>query len=193
MAGRRWFLIGSSALAVAAAVSVAVAGFESANAGLTNARGGHTVGTVVRGGVSAATVHYFSLDASAFAPDGLRNPSDDYYNEWDTTSLSNQDTQRCFNAGVELPNGATIKSVTFYYTEGSAPMYVELNRQNLANQTSLVLASTETPTTTGSPFYTNTVIAVSVNNVVTTKDAYSFGACPSSSTDFSGATIAYTG
>jgi hypothetical protein len=46
---------------------------------------------------AAANLHYLSIDASAFAPDGLHNTSEDYFNLWDPTTLSNQDDGRCFN------------------------------------------------------------------------------------------------
>jgi len=57
---------------------------------------------------------HYSVAASAFAPDGLHTATSDYFNQWDPTSLSNQDSGRCFNAGVYLPNGATLSSITFY-------------------------------------------------------------------------------
>ena len=70
---------------------------------------------------------------------------------------------------------------------------MELNRQDLANHTALDLVTTDTASTTGTPFYTSTVVGLTANNVVNTKDAYSFGVCPSGTTTFSGATVAYTG
>src|SRR5579875_3676811 len=84
---------------------------------------------------------YLSLAASAFAPDGLDDTSEDYFNHWDPSTLSNQDSQRCFDAGLTLPSNATIKSATFYYTEGtSSVMYGEINRQDLVNHTATTLA-----------------------------------------------------
>jgi hypothetical protein len=70
------------------------------------------------GGPAASGVHYYSLAASAFAPDDLHNTSEDYFNQWGPKTLSNSDSGRCLNAGAYLPNGAKIKSVTVYYTEG---------------------------------------------------------------------------
>ncbi len=64
------------------------------------------IGTTAASAASpaAATVtQHYSLAASAFTPDGLHDTADDYFNEWDPTTLSNTDTGRCFNAGLSLP------------------------------------------------------------------------------------------
>jgi hypothetical protein len=194
MIGRRWFVLGASAISIAAAVAVGVEGLAVANAGQTNNRGGNRVG-IVRGSSapSALTVHHYSLAASAFAPDSLHPTASDYFNQWDPTTLSDASGGgRCFNAGVVLPDGAKITAVTFYYTEGSNIMYFELNRQDLVDHTYLDLASFNTATT-GTPFYTSTVLGLTANNIFHTNDAYSFGVCPAGTTTFSGATISYTG
>jgi hypothetical protein len=86
----------------------------------TNYRG--SVGLAARGPArsvrpAAGTVtHHYSLAASAFAPDGLHVTTEDYFNQWDATTLSNQDPGRCFNTGLSLPPNVTLKSVKFYYT-----------------------------------------------------------------------------
>jgi hypothetical protein len=152
-------------------------------------------------GVAAATpaakkapvVHHYSLAASAFAPDGLHNTADDYFNDWDPTTLSNQDSTRCFDAGLSLPVGATLKSVTVYYTAGSVSMFFEVNRQDLPAHTFSNLVDFDTTTVT-TPAYTAVTkkIPASKASVNMTKYAYSAGACPSGTTTFSGLTITYT-
>ena len=82
---------------------------------------------------AAKTVtHHYSLAASAFAPDHVGDPTKDYFNNWDPTTLSNPGS-RCFNTGLSLPPNAVLKSITFYYTKGCGEMSAEINRQNLTS------------------------------------------------------------
>jgi hypothetical protein len=137
--------------------------------------------------------HHYSLAASAFAPDGLHNTAEDYFNNWDPTTLSNQDAGRCFNAGLYLPVGATLKSVTAYYTAGSSVMYFELNRQDLINHTDVDLVSFDTTATSTSTYMSTRMPVPSADAAVNMTDyAYSAGVCPSGITTFSGLIIAYT-
>ena len=143
---------------------------------------------------AAATVtQHYSLAASAFTPDGLHNTADDYFNQWDPTTLSNTDSGRCFNAGLSLPPKATLKSITVYFTAGSTAMFFEINEQALATHTATELISFDTPANTGSPAYSSqgeTFPAKTMVNMA--QDAYSAGVCPNGSTTFSGFTITYT-
>jgi hypothetical protein len=144
---------------------------------------------------AAKTVtHHYSLAASAFAPDGLHDVTKDYFNSWDPTALSNQDSGRCFNAGLSLPPNSVLKSITFYFTKGASVMFSEINRQNLTNHTAKELASFDSTTTTGTPFYTHKTLSIpkAESQVNMTDFAYSIGACPSGTTTFSGITITYT-
>lgn len=143
---------------------------------------------------AAKTVtHHYSLAASAFAPDHVGDPTKDYFNNWDPTTLS-EPGNRCFNTGLSLPPNAVLKSITFYYTKGSGEMSGELNRQNLTKHTDTLLAQFVTTTTTGTPSYTHLSksIAKSVAQVNMTNFAYSIGICPRATTTFSGITITYT-
>jgi hypothetical protein len=141
---------------------------------------------------NTAKTGHLTMAASAFAPDGLHDTTEDYFNEWDPTTLSNEDSGRCFNAGAVLPNGAKLTSVTVYYTEGSVDMYFELNRQDLATHAGVELVSFDTSTAT-TPTYTETTFDITSNATVNTaKYAYSFGTCPSGNTTFSGVTVTYT-
>jgi hypothetical protein len=143
---------------------------------------------------AAKTVtHHYALAASAFAPDGLHNTAEDYFNNWDPTTLSNQDAGRCFDAGLSLPVGATLKSVTAYYTAGSSAMYFELNRQDLINHTTVDVVSFDTTASSTSTYMsTRMPVPSAVAAVNMTDYAYSVGVCPSGTTTFSGVIIAYT-
>ena len=137
--------------------------------------------------------HHYALAASAFAPDGLHNTAEDYFNSWDPSTLNNQDAGRCFNAGLSLPVGATLKSVTAYYTAGSSVMYFEVNRQDLINHTSSQVVSFDTAAASTSAYTSTKKSVPSVYAAVDMTDyAYSAGVCPSGTTTFTGLIIAYT-
>lgn len=142
---------------------------------------------------AAKTVtHHYSLAASAFAPDHVGDPTKDYFNTWDPTTLS-EPGARCFNTGLSLPPNAVLKSVTAYYTKGSTDLSFEINRQNLTSHTSKILVQIH-PSTTSTPVYSHTTksVAKSVAQVNMTNFAYSAGVCPAGNTTFSGLTITYT-
>lgn len=141
---------------------------------------------------ATTTVHYYSLAASAFAPDGVHSTSADYFNQWNPSTLSDNDPSRCFNAGLSLPDGAHLQSVTLYYTGSTVAMYFDINQQMLATHSSTELISLgTTPVTTPAyssvtkNFPTGTTVHMAAN-------AYSAGACPSGATTFTGLTIKYT-
>ena len=169
--------------ALAAGIAIGIAAVNTAAAAPT-AQSGRALGTVTR---------HYALAASAFAPDSLANPAQDYVNAWDPTALSNTGT-RCFNAGLALPANAALKSVRFFYTEGSASMGFEVNRQNLLHHTAFLLVHSVSATTGGAPFYTSTTLKVPAAEAAVnySKFAYSVGACPSATTTFSGIIVTYT-
>lgn len=181
---------GVAALAGATALAVTAHGANHTN---RRAAGAATHGQVIPAKASP-TAHHWSIAASGFAPDSLDTVANDYFNQWDPAKLTNSDNNRCFNASVHLPNGATIKSVTFYYTRGSTgTISGELNRQNLPNHKDSVLA--ELSTTTGSaPTYTSKTIKLTGGGLVdTSRFAYGLGVCPQGDSAFSGVIITYTG
>lgn len=152
------------------------------------------VGTAAAAPTTATAItRYYSLAASAFAPDGLHSTTEDYFNEWDPTTLSNTDSGRCFNAGLSLPANAAMQSVTAYYTEGSTAIYFEINRQDLINHTETELVTFDTATAT-TPAYTSTTepIPTADAQVHMATYAYSVGVCPNGNSTFSGLTIKYT-
>jgi hypothetical protein len=148
---------------------------------------------VTKAPVVTSVTHHYSLAASAFAPDGLHNVAEDYFNEWDPSTLSNQDAGRCFDAGLSLPPAATLKSVTAYYLDGSATMYFEINRQDLLNHTSSTVVNFDTTPATTQAYTAKSEPVPSQYAAVDMADyAYSVGVCPSGNTAFSGLTITYT-
>ena len=200
--GRRW-VVGFSAAAVICAVSLDVSGLASAQGSNTNNKVAGRVGNnsgaagtasrVAGMGSTSVTVNHLTIGAAAFAPDGLHGTTEDYFNQWDPTTLSNQNDGRCFNTGVQLPNGAKLSSMTAYFTEGSTAMFIELNRQNLSNHTFIDLADFYTTSTTGTPTYTSMTVPITQKITVNSTFAYALGVCPNGTTTFSGVTINYTG
>jgi hypothetical protein len=180
------FSRGKAGYLVTLAAGIAI-GFATVGTALA---GSHPAGLRAR----AATMHHYSIAASALAPDSLSNTAQDYFNRWDPSTLSNTGS-RCFNAGVVLPNGATIHSVWFFYTAGPTnSVSGELNRQNLLTHTSRVLAHFNSSPTGTSPKYTIAKKTVSSFNVVVTgRYAYSVGVCPFGDATFTGVMVNYTG
>jgi hypothetical protein len=182
---------GVTALAGATALAVTAHGTNHTN---RRQAGAATHGQVIHA-KPAPKAHHWSIAASGFAPDSLDTPTNDYFNRWDFAKLTNSDSGRCFNASVHLPNGATIKSVTFYYTNGANDgISGELNRQNLLGQKFSVLADLSTHPNGTTPKYTSKTIKVTGGGLVdTSRFAYGLGACPDGDSAFSGVIIAYTG
>lgn len=153
------------------------------------------VGTAVASSSAPAkaVTHHFALAASAFAPDSLADASKDFSINWDPATLSNTGS-RCFNAGLALPANATLKSVTFFFFEGSSSMALEVNRQNLIKHTYAILAMTLTKTTTATAGYSSVTLPIARGKsaVDMGKYAYSAGVCPAGNTRFSGLIITYT-
>jgi hypothetical protein len=180
---------GVAALAGATALAVTAHGTNHSNR--NQARAAH--GQVILA-KPAPKAHHWSIAASGFAPDSLGNTANDYFNQWDPAKLTNAGS-RCFNASVHLPNGATITSVTFYYTNGATQnISGELNRQNLLNHKDAILAELLTTPTGTTPKYTSKTIKVTGGGLVdTSRFAYGLGACPAGDSAFSGVIITYIG
>lgn len=183
------------ALAAGAAIGIAAIGSATAAPATRTARTTRTAaaGPAARNAPKTVT-HHYSLGASAFAPDDLGNTSSDYFNDWDPTNLSEVGGGRCFNAGLSLPDGATLKSVTFYYTSGSAGMNMEVNRQNLTVHSFARLAVADIPAQAGATRYVWKTFKVNPAEakVDMSRFAYQAGVCPHGTSSFSGLIITYT-
>jgi hypothetical protein len=192
--GRRGLVAAVAAVAVAVSVG-ATALAVTTHSGDRNKRGSAGAVGRVTTAVAPPAMHHWSVAASAFSPDHLNTgSSSDFFNQWDPAELTDGGS-RCFQAGAYLPNGATIKSVTFYYTNGATnDFYGELNRQNLPTRKAAMLAVFTTTPTHTSPVRTHKTITVAGGGVVdTSRFAYGLGVCPEGDSAFSGVTINYTG
>lgn len=178
-------------LAAGVAIGLAVVGNAAAAPPARTAPGARTAPAAE---VVKMVTHHYSLAASAFSPDGLHDTLVDYFNQWDPAALSNTNIGRCFNAGLSLPIGVTLKSVTAYYTQGSTVMFFGLSRQDLVHHTAVDLVTIDTPVNHGSPIYKSVTKPIPAADAAVdyTKYAYTVGVCPIGNTTFSGLNITYS-
>ena len=139
-----------------------------------------------------AAVRHYTLAASALAPDSFDDVSENYTNLWDPSTLTDAHGARCYDAGLSLPSGARIVSVTFYYTRGaSSGIYMEVNEQVLSNHTSKAVATFTSSATGTTASYTATTVPVNPAVTVSSTDAYSVGVCPAGDATFTAVTVNY--
>jgi hypothetical protein len=143
---------------------------------------------------SSAKTGHLALSPMAFAPDAVGSTApNDYLNDWNDGSLNSPDGSRCFNAGVNLPNGAKIKSLRVYYSTTNEPdFHGSLFRQNPATGTVTQLAHVDGVDESGQR-------ATGADAVPTTKQIvrndtfeYGVGVCATVDALFFGARITYT-
>jgi hypothetical protein len=99
----------------------------------------------------------------------------------------------CLNAGVDLPAGSLVKSITYYYKSGAASNFFgRFLRMQLATGTGLDLTAFATPTDDSGTVQAVTVNVPAANQGVTAGRSYGVGVCPGSDGTFYGARIRYT-
>jgi hypothetical protein len=97
-----------------------------------------------------------------------------------------------FVAGVDLPVGALVKSVTFYYKSGAASnLTAQLWRMQLSTAVPTFIADVGPSNDAGTPTSVTDTVAAA-NQLVTSGRAYGLGVCPGSDGTFYGARIKYT-
>ena len=128
-----------------------------------------------------------------FAPDSLRDPVNDYFTSWGGGSISNDDASRCFNAGVNLPQGAKIKSIKFYYTsDATSDFFGRLVRSNPSNGNTTFLATVSPADDSGTRASASDSVPSAKQEVNNKKFHYGVGVCPFDGTLAHGARIKYT-
>lgn len=136
---------------------------------------------------------YVNVSTMAFAPDSLQGATDDYFNTWNE-SLTNQATGRCFNAGVNLPQGATMTKVTFYYrSDATSDLGGYLVRRNAAHGSGVYVVSVSPTDDDDVATEVSASIPSTYRTVNNKKFAYGVGVCmDTEGTRFDGARITYT-
>ncbi len=156
---------------------------------------------------------YYSLSPMDFAPDSLHTPTNDYHKFWidyvDPTPsptddsfvwrLGNTDTARCFNAGVHLPKGAKMKSITFWYESGDLygdlhedDFYGVLVRQNPSTNAAAAIAAVAPIDDSGVKTPITALVESTKQTVNNQAFTYGVGVCVAGDTYFYGARIKYT-
>jgi hypothetical protein len=137
---------------------------------------------------SSPKTGYVRISHLAFAPDGFGgNYLNVAYN-----GLSTPGSDACLTAGVDLPVGSRVRSITFYFKSGpSTDFHGVFWRMRLATGTPLFLAGVLPHINSGTPTSaTDGVPAVS--QPVTAGRAYGVYVCPGSDGTFFGARVKYT-
>jgi hypothetical protein len=135
---------------------------------------------------SSPKTGYVRVSSMAFIPD---SPNTTYFNSWPDGLADSVNS--CFNTGVDLPQGARVKSITFYFESGAGSDFQgELVRTRLstgANQEFQVSPSNDAGTRA-----TATANVPSIRQPVTSDHAYGIGVCPGDDGTFFGARVKYT-
>lgn len=136
---------------------------------------------------------YLSISTMDMAPDGLWDTSSDYFNAWDGNVLFNNDGVRCFDTGVNLPQGAVIRSVTWFYeSDSTSDLFGTLVRGMPSAATTKTVAKASPSNDDGVPRSVTKMAKPKLAKVNNHKFQYGLGVCPPPGTEFLGARIKYT-
>jgi hypothetical protein len=141
---------------------------------------------------SAPKTGYFTIDAMAMAPNGGSSAAE-FGIAWDAGLTTGNN--HCFNAGVNLPNGAHITGVAIFYKSGAtSDVSVEFLRKNLANGTFVDVAIDDIADDTNTRQAAAIPLSSTLSHLVVDNAHYSygFGICMGNSDTFYAARIGYT-
>jgi hypothetical protein len=133
---------------------------------------------------------FFTIDAMALAPD---NSGALYFNDWDDGLEASAGNTACFNAGVNLPNGATITQVSVWAESAAfGNPNSNLRRKKLSDGSFDILAQAQLVDDTQTRKVQH--VAVPAADAVVNNNLYSygFGFCPAEDDVFYVARISYT-
>jgi hypothetical protein len=135
---------------------------------------------------------YLNVSPMDFAPDSLRGATNDYFTSWGAF-ISNDDASRCFNTGVNLPQGAKMKKLTYFYqSDATSDFFGELVRMNPGANASTTFAAVTPADDTDVPTSVTATIPLASQSINNKRYAYSIGVCPFDGTVFMGVRIQYT-
>ena len=134
---------------------------------------------------------YYTIDAMAMSPDS--SPTAASYGNIAGSGLGGSQGTKCFNTGVNLPQGVTVTAITFWYKSGiGGNPSGSLLRHKLSDGTQNVIANNtfvdDSNVRTGGALPVVPTFATINNNVF----SYGFSACPNAGTSFFAARITYT-
>ena len=140
---------------------------------------------------SSTKTGYVSVSNMDMIPDG-NNTTITYFNSW-TGGLSDPG-DGCFNAGVNLPQGAKVKSITYTYDSSTGSNFFgRFVRMNLDSGNGVDIIDSVSPTNdTGNVAHVTASVHSNQQGVDNKRFAYGVGVCPGSDGTFYGAKIKYT-
>jgi len=166
---------------------------------LAFAAGGAAIGALVLGGPAgadplnqrAATKFYYSIDSMAMTPTDYQSAGD-FHIDRPSGTLYVGGLNRCFNAAIHLPDGATITAVTVYYHSGTYfdPDF-HLYRHRYSDGATGQVAALSVPNDTGTRTSANLVLKPTLAVVNNLHFSYGFGVCIGFTDGFYGARITY--
>jgi hypothetical protein len=142
---------------------------------------------------SAPKTGYFTIDHMAMAPDG---DGADYTISWGDGLFLNTMGSRCFNTGVNLPNGAKITAAAVYYASGmGAPIQVNFDSHKFVTGAVITIGSKNLTDNSSTRKVANLSLSSTPADLVinNAQSSYGFGVCLSTTDNvFFGARITYT-
>lgn len=137
---------------------------------------------------SSPKTGYVRVSHMDFTPDGNNTT---YFTSWPGGLSDSGDG--CFNAGVDLPVGSRVKSITFFYDSGpGSEFFGRFLRMQLATGDGLDITPNAQPADDSETVQAVTVNVGAANQDVKAGRSYGVGVCPGSDGTFYGAKIKYT-
>jgi hypothetical protein len=137
---------------------------------------------------STAKTGYVTVSPMDFAPD---SDNASYFNNW-ATGLADS-SGGCHNAGVNLPQGSKVKSITFFYKSGvGSEFFGRFVRMRLGTGVGADIVTAVSPANDLGTASSVTSNVGAANQPVSASFAYGVGVCPGSDGTALGARIKYT-
>jgi hypothetical protein len=138
---------------------------------------------------SSTKTGYLSVSHMDFIPD---SPNSTYFTDW-TSGLSDTGGE-CFNAGINLPSGSKVKSITFFYESGpGSEFFGRFVRMRGPTGTGIDITSFANPANdAGTPTSVTRNVGAANQGVNNTQFSYGVGVCPGSDGVSYGARVKYT-
>ena len=141
---------------------------------------------------TTAKTGYVAIHPMDLAPDGTVSGTD-YINVFFTAEVSTGLTAACFSTGVNLPQGARIKSIdTWYRSNDQSDPRTLLYRNNLATDVTDQLVFAEINDDTNVRKVDTRTVPMNLREVQNRTYTYGYGTCVGEGTTFEGARITYT-
>jgi hypothetical protein len=140
---------------------------------------------------SAVQRGYYTINAMAMAPQSDES-AEDYLISYPMGALTSFAGNACYQTGINLPQGATVVSVTTWYqSDLTSDASVSLYRQNLLNNTKRKLISEDIIDDNNTREFITHTVPTTLRTVNNLYFSYGYAFCLGDGTHFSGARINY--